>query len=296
MLKRILLPSDGSELSERALGISETLARAQGAELVVVRVVDPLVWAAMSANEDVGPDLYQQVADAMEEDARRGLEQLLARFKGQDISARTVLLHGRAAFELLDCEEREMPDLVAIATHGRTGLSRFAMGSVADRLVREGLSPVLVVRSFSPDASRTDRLLVPLDGSAVAEQALTMVETLAGKPFRWIKLLRVVDSEAEIASVNAYLAPIAVRMAMAGLEVIPEVRIGDPARVIEAVAQSVDLVVLATHGRGGFDRFRHGSVAERATRHLTVPVLLVRAHETSAIEPHLTAAAAAKSP
>ncbi len=280
MLKRILLPTDGSALSERAVGIGETLAQAQGAELLLARVVEPPIWAALDAYDyEAGPEVYQQVTDALEEDARAGLAELSEALKGHQVSTRTLLLHGRPSLELLHCEEREQPDLVVVATHGRTGLARFTLGSVADRLVREGASPVLLVRSFGSDVSWTDRALVPLDGSALAEQALPMVEALAGKPLHWVKLLRVVESETQVAAANAYLATIAVRMAMAGLEVMPEVRVGEPAEVIEAEAQSVDLVVLATHGRGGFDRFRHGSVAERATRHLAAPVLLVRAHE-----------------
>jgi len=283
MLQRILLPTDGSALSARALGIGETLAHSQGAELVLVRAVEPPWWVGTDGNGYAGytdADLYQQVEDAMNEDARVGLDQTAARFAERGLKARTIVLHGFAASALLSCEQDENPDLVVMATHGRTGLQRFAVGSVADRLVREGASPVLLVRSFSPEVSWMERALVPLDGSALAEQALPMVETLAGKPLRWVKLLKVVDAEAEINAANAYLAPIAVRMATAGLEVIPEVRVGEPAPLIEAEAQSVDLVVMATHGRGGLDRFRHGSVAERATRHVAAAVLLVRAHDT----------------
>ena len=127
MLRRILLPTDGSALSERALGIGETLARAQGAELVLVRVVEPPVPMAAYPYDYVGPNIYQQrqqIADALEEDAQARLDELAQTLRSRRVSTRTILLHGRATLELLDCEEREKPDLVVIATHGRTGLSR----------------------------------------------------------------------------------------------------------------------------------------------------------------------------
>jgi len=277
MLERILLPTDGSALSERALGVAETLARAQGAELILARVVEPPRWVETDSHDWVSPDLYTQLEDALKGEAQVGLDELTEALRHRGLTARPILLHGMAASELLDCEERERPGLVVMATHGRTGVARFALGSVADRLVREGISPVLVVRSFSPGVTWTERALVPLDGSALAEEALPMVEALAGKPVRWVKLLRAVASSNEVAAATAYLAPVAVRLANAGLEVMPEVRIDSPAESIQTEGQSVDLVILATHGRGGFDRLRHGSVAEQTMRHLAAPLLLVRA-------------------
>ena len=281
MLERILIPTDGSALSELALGVAETLARAQGAELILARVVEPPRWVETDSHDWVMPDLYSQLEEALKSEAQAGLDQLAEQLRRRGLTPRPILLHGFAASELLDCEQRERPDLVIMATHGRTGVARFALGSVADRLVREGISPVLVVRSFSPGVSWTERALVPLDGSALAEQALPMVETLAGKPLKWVKLLRAVASSSEVAAATAYLAPVAVRLANAGLEVIPEVRIDSPAEAIQAEGQAVDLVILATHGRGGFDRFQHGSVAEETMRHLAAPLLLVRAPETA---------------
>jgi nucleotide-binding universal stress UspA family protein len=287
MLKRILLPTDGSELSERALAIAATIAAAQGAEVVLACVVWPPWWTATdhTTYEYSSPELYEQIIEAMEVDARAALDRLSQDLAERNVRTRTILLKGSPALELLALEERERPDLVVMATHGRTGLARFALGSVADRLVREGISPVLVVRSFSPAVGRIERVLVALDGSSLAEEALNMVEALAGKPLRLVKLLRVVGSDIDLASASAYMSSIALRMENAGLEAVQAIRVDDdPARVIESEAQSVDLVVLATHGRGGFDRLRHGSVAERAIRYLTVPALLVRAGATADLD------------
>jgi nucleotide-binding universal stress UspA family protein len=278
MLKQILLTTDGSELSERAVPMAETLAVAQGAEVTIARVLEFPWWTAtdQSTYEYGGSDL-SEVMEAMEADARAGFDRVATRLAKRNINARAFLLKGSPSLELLALESRERPDLVVMATHGRTGLARFALGSVADRLVREGTSPVLVVRSFSPAVNRIERALVALDGSALAEETLGTVETLAGKPLRFVRILRVVASDDDVAGASAYLTGIALRLERAGLDTITEVEVGDPARFIEAHAQSVDLAVLATHGRGGFDRLRHGSVAEQSSRYLAVPLLLVRA-------------------
>jgi nucleotide-binding universal stress UspA family protein len=168
------------------------------------------------------------------------------------------------------------PDLVVMASHGRSGLPRFALGSTAERLVREGTAPVLIVHALNPLDQKLDFALVPLDGSPLAEQALPMVESLAGKPVRQVRLMRAVTRPDETPEARRYLEGVRDRLQSAGLEVTIEVRIDEPATAIRDAGERADLIVLATHGRGGFDRLRHGSVAERVTREAQMPVLLVR--------------------
>jgi nucleotide-binding universal stress UspA family protein len=281
MMKSILLPTDGSELSERAIGIAATLAHGQSAEIILAQVVGSPWWTATddTSYEVASSDVYEQVAEAMEAEARSQLDRLASKLGERGVVTRSFLLKGSAAWELLALEERERPDLVVMASHGRTGLARFALGSIADRLVREGISPVLVVRAFRPEVEQLENALLPLDGSSLAEEALPLAEALAGAPLRSVKILRVIPSQEDVAAASAYVAAVAHRLTQAGLDAAPEVSIGEPATKIAEHAQTVDLVVLATHGRGGFDRLRHGSVAEQATRYLDVPVLLVRAHD-----------------
>jgi nucleotide-binding universal stress UspA family protein len=276
-MRKILLPTDGSELSERAVPVAEALARAQRAEVVVVRVVEPPAWSVAGQDGYVSPELYDQLTDALAEEAQGQVERLAARLNSAGVPARESLVHHTAAAGLLDFEKQTRPDLVVMATHGRTGLARFALGSVADRLVREGTAPVLLVRSFGDPTTQMDSALVPLDGSALSEGSLPMVEQLAGKPLRSVRLLRAVAIAEERDEASSYLARIAERLSALGLEMTTEVRVGHAARAIEAAAASAHMVILATHGRGGLDRMRHGSVAEEATRHLGIPVLLVRA-------------------
>jgi nucleotide-binding universal stress UspA family protein len=301
MIERILFPTDGSVLSERALAMAEILARAQGAELIVARVLEPSRLVALDAYDSpMGtfdtstPEVYTQLEEALTEEARADLDNLAQRLGSDSVHVRTILLKGVAARELLFLEEQEQPGLVVMGSHGRTGLARVALGSVSDRLVSEGQSPVLIVRSFSPDTTWTERALVPLDGSPAAEAALPIVETLAGKPLKSVKLLRAVTSTSELPDAISYIKEIGVRLSRAGLEVKPEVRVDQPAAAIEAEAQSVDFVIMATHGRGGFDRFRHGSVAFQAARNLAAPVLLVRAQPSAQPEANSTTTEPAK--
>ena len=279
-MERILFPTDGSDFSERALEVAAELANAQEAELVLVRVVEPIPWvdsdAGMGVYDSTTPDMYEQMQAALKEEAQARLDELTAELRSRVVRLRTIVLHGYAAHELLLCELRETPDLVVMASHGRTGLARFALGSVADRLVREGTTPVLIVRSFQDETSKVETALVPLDGSSTAEQSLPMIKVLAGRPLRTVELLRAVETSDEIAEALTYLKSAAATIATTALEVTTTVKIGHAVEAIEAEAHGHDVIVMATHGLGGFDRFRHGSVAERAMRHITKPVLLVR--------------------
>jgi nucleotide-binding universal stress UspA family protein len=149
------------------------------------------------------------------------------------------------------------------------------------------------------------RIIVPLDGSAIAEQALAQAVELSRLSAAPIHLLRVVDylrmeqygiyalaleyaTEEPVLAVeqNAakdYLAGIESRLTREGLPVATEVRQGRVAREIVAAAQPGDVIVMGSHGRGGLSRWLLGSVAEDVVRHATVPVLLVRAAEAAAM-------------
>ena len=276
-MERILVPTDGSQLSECAVPLAETLCRAQEAEALFAQIVEIPRWANFEAEGYTSAQVYDDLLAALEEEARGNLDGLVGRFHQQGLKATSILRNGSPSMELLQIEEEQRPDLVVMGSHGRTGLARFALGSVADRLLREGSSPVLVVRSFGASTTSLERALVPLDGSPVAEQALTVVEALAGKPLRSVRLLRAIAAATERAEVEAYLGQMAQQLGRAGLQTDTDVRAEEPASAIEGAAKSVDVVIMATHGRGGMDRLRHGSVAEQVARQVSLPVLLVRA-------------------
>jgi nucleotide-binding universal stress UspA family protein len=275
VLQQILLPTDGSELSELAVPVAEMIARAQGASITLARVVRYPSWMLDDQTEYITPENYEELVGSLDLGAQEDLNRIAAQVK--DVPVKTEVLHGTPGAALLDLEEQLHPDLLVMASHGRTGLARFTMGSVADLMIREGAVPVMLVRSHEAVASKLENALVPLDGSTLAEQALPMVEALAGKPLRRVVLVQAISAPEDQTMATEYLESIASRLGPLGLEVTHRVDVDDPADAITHAAQGMDLIILSTHGRGGFDRVRHGSIAERATRHLPIPTLLVRA-------------------
>jgi nucleotide-binding universal stress UspA family protein len=277
MLQRILVPTDGSPLSESALPLTETFAQAQKSEVILARVIEPPIWFGFEPDIATTGAAYQDVLDAVDQAAQEHLDGLVTRLQAAGLHARGELLRGSPSLMLLDYEKSVEPDLVIMVTHGRSGILRFALGSVADRLVREGTVPVLLVRSLSPTPSTADTALVPLDGSDLAEQALTMVKNLAGKPIHRVRLLRAITTADEWVGASQYLEGLAQELATMGLEVETSIRVGEPAPTIADEAPWADLVIISTHGRSGFDRLRHGSVADRVVHESAIPTLLVRA-------------------
>jgi nucleotide-binding universal stress UspA family protein len=282
MLGRILMPTDGSINSEVPLELAADVARAQDAEVIVARVVDSSLWLG---SEEVGPwtaGLYQEMQEAEQRTAREQAERLVTQLRESGVRARHEILSGPVSAALLDLEARAQVGLVVMATHGRRGMARFALGSVADRLVREGTTPVLLVRATGHPIRAPRTALVPLDGSEVAEQALPLAKLLAGHPLEKIRLLRVIVPGDEPAQLSDYLKYLRYQCSGLGVTVIAGTETGDPAVAILRAAAGVDLIIIGTHGRGGFDRFRHGSVADQIVREAQSPVLLVRAIDGAA--------------
>lgn len=273
MLKRIMVPTDGSLESERAVPFAETLAKANDAEVLFVQSVDlPLL---LSEEYEGGTD-WAQTLDLFTATAQANLDRLTSRFERDEVKTTAIRLVGNPAGALLDLEKEQQPDAVVMATHGRTGFARFALGSVADRMVRHGVAPVLLVRDEIPGA-KLDAALVMLDGSGLAEEGLKAVKRLAGHPLEKVKLFRAVADPADRKAAMSYLVGVDARLAKHDLDIDAVVDIGEPSALLDSVAEDTDFIILTTHGRGGLDRFRHGSVADRIVRQSKKPVLLMRA-------------------
>ena len=272
----VMAPTDGSAMSDNAVAVAGRLAQAQGADVLLVRVLQPIALEADSFDTSLDPDIYEQVLKTIEAQTESEVAKLRDGLIAQGIKARAVTPRGFVAGALLDIEAAEHADLVVMATHGRTGVARFALGSIADRIVREGEVPVLLVRPSTPSDVQLRSALVLLDGSGVAEYALPWVERLAGKPLERVTLFRAVASAEDRSPAKTYLDAIGSRIAHAGCRINTVVEVGDPLPTVDRAAREHDLVILSTHGRGGFERLRHGSVAEAIVREISNPVLLVR--------------------
>ncbi|HET9016518.1 MAG TPA: universal stress protein [Thermomicrobiaceae bacterium] len=282
----VVVPLDGSPLAAQALPIAAAVAGRAGCPLHLVRVLD----------HGVPAETERRAEQALQETAA-GL--------GADAQPQLHLRLGEAADQIL-AQAAALPDpLVIMTTHGRTGIGRWAFGSVADRVVRGGEAPVLLLRSGLAPAEITPpfrTVLVPLDGSALAEAALPQARALARLFAAELHLVRVAETarlfmapgmDAGLLATDLtqqlvdelereardYLEPVAARTRADGLTVVSAVVDGIPVEALLAYASThaVDLIVLATHGRGGFNRLVLGSVAERLLRLAPTPVLMVPA-------------------
>jgi nucleotide-binding universal stress UspA family protein len=219
----------------------------------------------------------------------------------------SLVRFGEPAEEIADLARCANVDLVAMATHGQTGLRHLLMGSVAEQVLRDLTIPVLLIRPTDRTEDHApvrpvDRCLtaiVPLDGSPIAEQALDCATELASIMGARLVLAAVeptvgdvglaevgvvpywmlADHEAAVLRLNQYLKLTAVRLSRMGLTIETRLAEGSPAEEILRIsaAEHADLIIMATHGRSGMQRLLLGSVAAKVLQNAHVPVLLARA-------------------
>jgi nucleotide-binding universal stress UspA family protein len=284
---RVLVPLDGSDLAAKALPVAEYLCRQLAGELHLVRALPTLVVPFIPNGSYIPPEVYQQMADEQVREAREYLDRVAADVRARGMRIQSHIEQADAASVVLDLASRLHPDLVVMTTHGRTGLARFALGSVADRVVRGGETPVLLMRSFPKLQHGLDlsHALVPLDGSPLAEAPLFSIALqLAGPIVRTMTLLRVVDprdGQRGVSAAEAYLESVRKRFIerLEGREctVSRLVRMSkNPAQSIVQCSQDgeCDLVLMSTHGEAGIGRLAFGSVTDRVLRDGQTPLLL----------------------
>jgi nucleotide-binding universal stress UspA family protein len=304
MCKPMLVPLDGSPLDELALSHAAPLAQMAGTPLHLVRAVPALSPTVLSGAEALSLALAQQAASRA--DAQAALARTATRLRQQGLVVHTHVRFGRPADVILETSREHGIGLLVLATRGRGGIERAWEGSVADEVVRWAEVPVLLVRAGDARTwprRRPPRLLVALDGSAFAEAVLGSAAELAGVLGAELRLVRVVApprrlvyapgphtgaglAEKDLAHARAYLEGIAASFP-ATRRVTMRVALGArPAASLARIAreEQVDLVALATHGRGGLARLALGSVATATLQRTPVPLLVVRP-----VEPRVSA-------
>ncbi len=282
---RILVPLDGSVAAEQAMRPAAQIARATGATIVLARIVPVRKWATGVPGTAIPEDAYQRLIEDEDQVTHAYLSRMTDELDAQGVAAQTYTDRGDVPSLLLSLEERLHVGLVVMTTHGRTGMARITLGSVADYIVRNGHIPVLLVRPFSPNGRghALESALVPLDGSAVAETALEIVRQLAGTLLRHVTLLRVVraaESEGAYIEARRYLdaqrRQLLEGMDRPGCDISTLVVKGDAAHCILVNAgHECDLIIMATHGETGVQRWAVGSVADSVLHETSVPLLLV---------------------
>lgn len=295
MFKKIVVPLDGSILAEQTLAFLPRFASPLQTHLDLVCVVQPWVYAfGMTEATPIS------VLNDLRENWEAYLHQKEVELTSLGYTVKPHILEGDVATEILRLAESEEANLIAMSTHGRSGFSRIALGSVAERVLQKASLPLLLVRESLAvqNQSPLQHLLTPLDGSNYAEQAVPVAVEMAQQTGADLTLLRVIqeldeynkrllfksDEEAEAsmrqwkALSSRYLEQVACDMCGDRLQVHSEILSGDPDKLICAIAESLpaDLIVMSTHGRSGIARWTYGSVANKVLRSAPCPVLLVR--------------------
>ncbi|MBI3953925.1 MAG: universal stress protein [Chloroflexi bacterium] len=296
MFNSLLVPLDGSPLAEAALPYGLLLAERLGARLLLLQA------QPVAAAGEEGPAPGRRGEQGA---ASPYLEGLQRQASARGLACKLAVVPGRPAEAILDTAASARCDLIAMSTHGRSGFTRWVLGSVADQVVHAASVPVLLIRPAEGGAGKSEppalkKIVVPLDGSSLAEAALAVAERLARALGLSLLLVQAVDPriysylgpEVGISYQNIntvlertagdYLALLAADAAKSGLPVESLVLHGLPGDSISDVARRTpgSLVVMSSHGRSGLSRWALGSVAEKVVRDSSAPVLVLQSKLT----------------
>jgi nucleotide-binding universal stress UspA family protein len=300
MFRSLLVPLDGTPVAAQALPYVPIIA-APGARITLVGVATP--------------PLDMPGTRAQEADIVAQMERTRA-FLWQDLEARaeplrahglhvvTTVRTGDVTAEILTCASEAAADLLVLATHGTSDLARWMLGSSARRLLHATTLPMLVIHASAGLTSADPEfgsVLVPLDGSSLAETPLPVAAELAAQIAVPLRIVRIVPDQALLhqtyapsdaaavhrrrvtleqayAAAEQYVASRVDRFRNRGCDASGTVHVGDPARALSVVLaeEPSALVIMATHGAGGGDWWTFGSVAEKLAATVPNPMLIVR--------------------
>lgn len=284
MLNKLLIPLDGSELSERALKPGFHLAQRAEASVTLLRSTAPerirvsdiySLGAYGAAEQEPTPEEVRKEAEAY-------LRMICERKVPAGVSVKAELREGDPAESIVDAAEAAQADLIAMSSHGYSGVTRWVMGSVAERVLHDAHCPVLILRSARP----INHMLIPLDGSPLSEQVLPIAMEVAENLGCRVTFLRAIQPVSSVdmnslekierglgrsyveeihQGADDYLLPF-VNKYSSRLENVSRIVMHGPAAqsILDyAVLHDVDMVAMSTHGRTGLQRWVYGSVTEK---------------------------------
>ena len=307
MYIRILLPLDGSRLSEQVIPYVLPMAEKLKAHVLLLRVIESVDPALA---DPAHGRFLDQISTSMRNQAEDSLGTIRSAFASAGVEVSSEACEGSPASAIMAEANKDPAALIAMSTHGRSGVARWVMGSVTDKVLHSVQNPLLIVRPEDGDPTTEANIrtiIVPLDGSAMAEQVLPHVMIVAKALDCKISLIRVTPSRAEYmsymtslpvdadfsrynqsyeefsqmanAEATEYLHSVKAMLEKPGAPSVEERLLhGHPATAIIDIARdtSDNLVAMTTHGRSGIGRWALGSVADRVIRGSGDPVLLVR--------------------
>ena len=303
-MQNILVPCDGSAFSEQAIEPAADMARRAHAHLHIVQVHEPL-WAGFEKPLVHASDTDQ----AVQLDEEQALAQLAARCERlESFKPHTALLAAPVGKALREYVQSRNIDLIVMATHARGGIERMILGSVADEMIRTAGVPLLLIRpradaQYAPARLDVRHMLIPLDGSPLAEAVIAPASSIAALTGARMTLLRVlqpfrvvmgafdmpvyVEGDAMRLDVrpDPYLPHVATQVRARGSDV--EVAVVSAANAAQgildyAATHAVDMIAMSTHGRGGLLRLLAGSVANAVMHDVMMPTMLYRPHGSAA--------------
>ena len=296
MYTRMLIPLDGSQVAEQVLPYARCLAKALKIPVELLEVID-LEDLRLLANPERGRYLDTLLSERMEA-GKTYLEAIAQSF--QETQVTCVVEKGKAEDVVIERAASDKGTLIVMATHGRSGIQRWVLGSVADKVLHGSTNHLFLIRANDQGKAVGEALLkkviVPLDGSPVAETVLPYVVDLAKRMRLEVVLVRayalptstadeyqtytdeligLIEAEA-----RDYLAEKIKEAKGKGLENVSSVvNVGYGAEEIITLARKTpdNFIAMCTHGRSGMKRFVLGSVTDRVVRHSGDPVLIIRA-------------------
>ena len=295
MYDRILVPLDGSPMSGQAVPYVRILGAAlkSPVELLCVYEPEPVYYYPEPAN-------FQERAQAAEqhrEEAAHSLDPASETLKAAGISVTVNFLEphsgagqvprdppGDPIHHIIEVAQNNPNTLVVMCTHGRSGMGRWVMGSVTDKVLHAITTPLFIVRGKEEGTAQTETklesIIVPLDGSEIAEHILPHAVSISKALAIPIRLVSVIPSDQSHAHEEDHLRQQGERLVADGAHsTVPRVAHGEAAHaIVELTNEFPDaLVAMTTHGRSGVGRWVMGSVTDRVVRYAAGPVLVTRA-------------------
>ena len=297
MYTQIVIPLDGSQVAEQVLPYARFLAKNLAIPVNLLQVIDPDA-VALLANPGQGRYI-DTIVDDLTRDSRAYLESIAKSIAGKSVQCQ--IEKGKAEEVLVEHAAADKDSLMIMATHGRSGIQRWLLGSVADKVLHGATNHVLLIRATDQGKSAGEAVLktvvVPLDGSPLAEQVLPHVADLAKRLGLQIILTRAYALPSAVApdaygtyteelinqletETREYLAGKVEGLKEKGLKnitTVPDFGYGAE-EIIKVARQTPDnFIAMCSHGRSGIRRWVLGSVTERVVQHSGDPVLIIRA-------------------
>ncbi|MDD5452018.1 MAG: universal stress protein [Desulfovibrionales bacterium] len=268
--EKILVATDGSRYSEKALDGAVNIAGKCGSSLYVLNVVE-LNPEFMS--------LAPEAVEKMERDSRTLLEETKERVSQKGITCETVIHEGEQPYEFIVSEaKRKKADLIVIGTHGRTGLKKLLMGSVAARVIGHAPCPVMVIPLRGSVGLKN--ILVATDGSIYAEAAVKEAISIAAACDSKLSAVCVVKGQRPTkytSEAEKIVERVVKGAAKSNIQAEGIVREGEPYEVIADLAREkqVDIIIMGRYGRTGLTKLLMGSVTKRVIGHASCAVLVI---------------------